>query len=153
MNKRELISRASEILRENDCRKVMPSLTKTFHITDDEGNTSHFSAKAEAKGSLLNKNDVGAVLEALLLAAEETIRKGDEICIHGFGTLGLKYRAERRTKVPVSGEPVTIAAHYTPKFTPGKSLRMAAKVYELSLDGVVDSDLRDFLFEAEEDEE
>lgn len=151
MNKRELISRASEILRENDCRKAMPSLTKTFHITDDEGNISHFSAKAEARGSLLNKNDVGAVLDALLLAAEEGIRSGDEICIHSFGTLGLKYRAERRTKVPVTGEPVTIAAHYTPKFTPGKALKMAAKVYELSLDGGADSSFFDY--SPEEDEE
>ena len=53
--------------------------------------------------------------------------------IKGFGCLGLHYRAARRTKEPNSGEWCEIEARYVPKFAYGNDLRLAAKLYEVSL--------------------
>lgn len=133
MNKKDLVNKTVEILRENDIRKHITAQKTTFHISDDHGNQSDFTIKKSDRGLLFTSNDVTAIVDACLAAIEDSVKQGEEISIHGFGTLGLKYRAARQTKHPDTGESVDIDAHYVPKFTSGKNLRIAAKIYELSL--------------------
>lgn len=133
MNKKELISKVVEVLCENNIRKPTRAQKTVLHISDDHGNQSDFTIKKSDGGLLFTVNDVTAIVDACLAVAEDSIKHGEEISIHGFGTLGVQYRAARQTKHPDTKEIVDVAARYIPKFNFGNSLRMAAKVYELSL--------------------
>lgn len=133
MNKKELISKVVEVLCENNIRKPTRAQKTVLHISDDHGNQSDFTIKKSNGGLLFTVNDVTAIVDACLAVVEDSIKHGEEISIHGFGTLGVQYRAARQTKHPDTKEVVDVAARYIPKFNFGNSLRMAAKVYELSL--------------------
>ena len=133
MNKKEFISRVAEALRENDLRKPVSVRKHTFHITDDEGNSADFNIRQQEKSVLYTADDVANIVDASLAVILDAIRKGEEISVKGFGTLGLHYRAARRTKEPNSGEWCEVDARYVPKFAYGNDLRMAAKLYEVSL--------------------
>lgn len=134
MNKKEFVSRVSETLRENNVRKPVSVKKHTFHITDDNGNSADFNIKQRDKSVLYTVDDVANIVDASLAVILDAIKNGEEISIKGFGSLGLHYRAARRTKEPNSGEWCEIEAHYVPKFSYGNDLRMAAKLYEVSLE-------------------
>lgn len=133
MNKKDLISKTAEVLRENNIRKPTSAQKTVLHISDDYGNQSDFIVKKSDRGLLFTVADVTAIVDACLAVIEDSIKHGEDISIHGFGTLGVHYRAARQTKHPETGETVSIDARYVPKFNFGNTLRMAAKVYELSL--------------------
>lgn len=133
MNKKEFISRVAEALRANDLRKPVSIRKHTFHITDDEGNSADFNIRQQEKSVLYTADDVANIVDASLAVILDAIRNGEEISVKGFGTLGLHYRAARRTKEPNSGEWCEVDARYVPKFAYGNDLRMAAKLYEVSL--------------------
>lgn len=134
MNKKDLISKATEVLRSNNIRKPVSTPKQVFHISDDEGNQKDFVVKKTDKTVLYNTTDVSAILDACLSVVEDAIKHGEEVSIHGFGTLGVHQRAARTTKHPETGKTVEVSARYVPKFSFGNNLRMAAKIYELSLD-------------------
>lgn len=133
MNKKELISKTVEVLRENNVRKPTTAQKTVLHISDDSGNQSDFVIKKSDKGLLFTTNDVSSVIDACLAVIVDSIKHGEDISIHSFGTLGVQRRAARQTKHPDTGEIVNIDARFVPKFHFGNTLRMAAKVYELSL--------------------
>ena len=132
MNKKDLVSRVSEILRENDLRKPVKIKKHKFQIIDEEGNTAHFTVKRADKRVLYTVDDIGNIIDACLEAVLESVRRGEEVNIRGFGTLGLHYRAARRTKQPGTEDWYEIDAHYIPKFISGNDLRAAAKVQDIS---------------------
>lgn len=138
MNKKDLISKTAEVLRNNNIRKPVSTPKQVFHISDDEGNKKDFVVKKTNKTVLYNTTDIAAILDACLSVVEDAIKHGEEVSIHGFGTLGVHQRAARTTKHPETGEVIKINARYVPKFSFGNNLRMAAKVYELSLDDFKD---------------
>lgn len=133
MNKKDLISKTVEVLQENNIRKLVAAQKTVFHISDDNGNQSDFVIKKSNRGLLFTTADVTAIIDACLAVVEDAIKHGEDIAIHGFGTLGVHHRAARQTKHPDTGETISVDARYVPKFTFGNTLRMAAKVYELSL--------------------
>lgn len=130
MNKKELISKVTESLREADIRKKVNSSKTVFHITDDYGNQSDFIVKKSNKGLLYTTADVSTILNACIKVVEGSLKKGEDVVVHGFGTLGLNHRAARQTKHPITGEVVNVDSRYVPKFSYGNGLRMAAQVYE-----------------------
>ena len=132
MNKKELSSRVAEVLRANNIRKPVSVKKQTFHITDEDGNTADFHIKQQDKNVLYTIDDTANVIDACIAVILDAIKNGEEISIKGFGSLGLHYRAARRTKEPNSGEWCEIEARYIPKFSYGNDLRMAARLYELS---------------------
>ena len=134
MNKKELISRVNDTLRNNNIRKPISSPKHVFHLSDDEGNHKDFVVKQTDKSVIYNIKDITAILDACLSVVEDAVKRGEDISIHGFGTLSVQRRAARRTKHPDTGKPVEIDAHYIPKFSFGNTLRRAAKLFELSLD-------------------
>lgn len=133
MNKKDLISKVTELLRINNVRKPISTPKQVFHISDDEGNHKDFVVRKTDKSVLYNSTDVSAILEACLSIIEDAVKHGEDVSLHGFGTLGIHHRAARRTKHPTTGQIVDVASRYVPKFTFGNNLRMAAKLYELSL--------------------
>lgn len=134
MNKKELISKVADVLRVSDTRKPLPSNKTVFHIVDDSGNQTDFTIRKAEKGLLYTVDDVAAVIDACLSTIESALKNGEEVSIHGFGTLGLNLRAARTTKHPDTGDVIEIKGRYVPKFSYGNSLRVAAKAYEESLD-------------------
>jgi len=132
MNKKELSSRVAEVLRANNIRKPVSVKKQTFHITDEDGNTADFHIKQQDKNVLYTVDDTANVIDACIAVILDAIKNGEEISIKGFGSLGLHYRAARRTKEPNFGEWCEIEARYIPKFSYGNDLRMAARLYELS---------------------
>lgn len=133
MNKKDLISKTVDVLRENGIRKPVTAQKTVLHISDDYGNQSDFIVKKSDRGLLFTINDVTAIIDACLAVIEDSIKHGEDVSIHGFGTLGVHHRAARETKHPDTGETISVNARFVPKFNFGNSLRMAAKVYELSL--------------------
>lgn len=132
MNKKEFIDKVIDTLSENDIRKPVSIKKSTFRITDSDGTTADFDVKRQDKRVLYTSKDVTNIIDACISVIMDAIKTGDEIMIRGLGTLFLNKRAERRLKEPGTDKWHVVAAHYLPKFIPGKELKMAAKVYELS---------------------
>ncbi len=59
----------------------------------------------------------------ILDAMQDNLSQGRRIEIRGFGSFGLRYRAQRNSRNPKSGEPVLVSEKYVPHFKPGKELR------------------------------
>lgn len=133
MNKREFIKSVAEFLRENNIRKPVSIPKQVFHISDNDGNAKDFTIKKTDKSVLYTKDDVSAVVDACLYVIEESLRHGEPVSFHGFGTLGLNYRKPRSTKCVGTDNDIVIEGRYIPKFSFGNNLRMCAKIYELSL--------------------
>lgn len=133
MNKRQLVSRIAEVMRLNNVRKQVLVPKKVLHISDDDGNHKDFVVKSADKNVLFSVDDVENVIDAAIQVIEESLKVGEPVTVQGFGTLGLKYRKARATKQVGTDEWIDIAARYVPKFSFGNDLRMAAKLYELSL--------------------
>ena len=133
MKKKELICKIAETLRENNIRKPVSIKKHSFHIADDDGNKANFHVKQQDKLVLYTADDVANILDACMAVVVDAIKNGEEVSVRGFGTLGVHYRAARRTKEPISGEWCEIEARYVPKFEFGNDLRIAAKLYEVSI--------------------
>lgn len=136
MNKEELVRYATSLLRSGNARKPIRIQRHTFHISDDDGNVAHFVMKKQDKSVIYTIDDVRVILEALVQATEEAIKQGEPVSIHGFGTLGLKWREPRATKDFKTGKKVSIKGRYIPKFSFGKNLRTCANVYEENKDAI-----------------
>jgi len=85
--------------------------------------TDLIAAVAERAG--LSKADAGKALDALVGAITDTLKQGDEVRISGFGTFGVSERGERQGRNPQTGEPITIGASKSAKFTAGKAVKEA----------------------------
>lgn len=132
MNKKELASRAAELLRQNDVRKPVKIKKHRFDITDEDGNVASFSVKRADKQVLYTNDDVNNIIDACITVILESIKRGEEVNIRGFGVLGLHYRAARRAKQPGTDIWYDIAERYVPRFFYGNDLRRAAKLYNVS---------------------
>lgn len=133
MNKKDLVKKVAAVLRSNSIRKPISIPKQVFHISDDEGNKKDFIVRKTEKTVLYNEQDIESVLDACISVVEDALKHGDDVYIHGFGRLGVHKRAARETKHPVTNEPVSVSERYVPKFSFGNNLRMAAKIYGLSI--------------------
>lgn len=134
MKKKEFISKVTDVLKDNDIRKSVSIKKHTFHITDNDGNAADFTIKQQDKRVLYTVEDISSIIDACIAVIVDAIKHGDTIFIKGFGTLSLKRREARRTKQPGTEEWCEVEARYVPKFSYGNDLRMAARIYEMSLE-------------------
>lgn len=133
MTKKDLIGRVVSVLQSNGVSKKISTPKQVFHISDDEGNHKDFVVRKTDKEVFFNANDVAFIIDACLSVVEDAIKHGEEVTLHGFGTLGLYHRAARKTKKVGTDEWIDIDARYVPKFVSGNNLKIAAKLYEMSL--------------------
>lgn len=146
MIRKDLVSRAASILSKKRVRKLVPAIKSKLYIRDDEGHESQFVVKHEQRGYLLNEADVNAVLDALLEALVSIIKDGEDITLYGIGTLGHQYWSPRPINFVDGSGKKMIEGHYIAKFTPGKYIKEALKIYEDSLEdggGTVINDSED----------
>jgi nucleoid DNA-binding protein len=67
-------------------------------------------AVAEKLEGAVSKKDTKAVLDALLTTVVESVRKGGEVRLVGFGTFKQSHRAARTGRNPQTGAAIQIAA-------------------------------------------
>lgn len=140
MRRKELVRDVVDLLRESNIKKSVHVPRQVLHISDNEGNSKDFTVKGADKEIAFTSADVSAVLDAVSKVVVDTLMRGDNITVHGFGSIGLQYRKPRATKKIGTDEDIVIAGRYVPKFIFGNELRMAARMYELSLDDRVTLD-------------
>ncbi|NVJ61532.1 MAG: HU family DNA-binding protein [Gammaproteobacteria bacterium] len=80
---------------------------------------------AIASGADISKAAAGRALDATLDAITETLRKGDQVALVGFGTFSVKQRAARTGLNPQTKEKIQIPAATVPAFKAGKALKDA----------------------------
>ena len=80
---------------------------------------------AIAAKSGLNKTQAAEALNATIEAIKETLAKGEEVNLIGFGSFKVGERQARTGHNPQTGAAIKIAACKVAKFTPGKALKEA----------------------------
>ena len=66
-------------------------------------------------------------MEAFIEAVTDSLKKGEDVALVGFGTFTLSERAARTGRNPQTGAVIEIAASKQPKFRAGKKLKDAVK--------------------------
>ena len=75
----------------------------------------------------ITKTKAGLALDAFIEAVTNSLKKGEEVSLVGFGTFAVSERAERTGRNPQTGEAIKIAASKQPKFRAGKKLKDAVQ--------------------------
>ena len=83
------------------------------------------SAMAEVTG--MTKKDTAAAVDAFIEVVSETLEKGEDVALVGFGTFKVKERAARKGRNPQTGEEIDIPASNVVFFKVGKTLKDAVK--------------------------
>jgi len=78
-----------------------------------------------ASGADISKAAAGRALDSMIDGITETMRKGDQVSLVGFGTFCVKDRAARTGRNPQTGEAIQIKAAKVPSFKAGKALKDA----------------------------
>ena len=67
------------------------------------------------------------VMESIIQAITQTLKKGEEVSIASLGIFSVKTRAARTARNPKTGEPVKVAEARVPRFRAAKALKDAVK--------------------------
>ena len=81
--------------------------------------------EAVAESADLSKSDASRALEAVFEAVTAALKRGETVSLVGFGSFGVKERAERQGRNPQTGNTITIKAAKIPSFKAGKALKDA----------------------------
>ena len=73
----------------------------------------------------LSKADAERALNAFMECVTETLKKGIQLVLVGFGTFKISKRAARMGRNPQTGAEIKIAAATLPVFKAGKALKEA----------------------------
>lgn len=76
------------------------------------------------------KSSAESVVDDFCDIVIDNLKMGNTISIYGFGCFDILERKERRCPHPISGDPVSIPAHWIPRFYPGALMRRAVKIWE-----------------------
>ena len=69
------------------------------------------------------KKATEATLNAFLETVVSALQKGEKVHLVGFGTFEVRERAQRKGRIPQTGEEIVIPASKTPVFKAGKNLK------------------------------
>ncbi len=62
-------------------------------------------------------------LDAFVDSVQDSLQRGENVAISGFGTFRVAQRAARTGRNPRTGEPLEVAARKAPVFSAGTTLR------------------------------
>lgn len=82
-------------------------------------------AAAVADSTNLTKADASKAVDAIFDVITQTLKKGDDVRLAGFGTFRVAKRAARTGRNPQTGATINIPASKQPKFSAGKGLKDA----------------------------
>jgi len=81
--------------------------------------------QAVAESADIPKATTAKVVDAILEHIKDSLAKGDQVTLIGFGTFTVRERAARVGRNPRTGERLDIKAASVPVFKPGKALKDA----------------------------
>lgn len=73
----------------------------------------------------LSKTDALRAVDAVFEGITDSLKKGDEVRLVGFGTFAVAERAASKGRNPRTGEEIEIPSSRQPKFKAGKTLKDA----------------------------
>ncbi len=76
-----------------------------------------------ASAAGITKTDATKAVDAIFAGISDTLKKGDELRLPGFGSFVVSARAASEGRNPRTGEKIKIAASKQVKFRPGKGLK------------------------------
>ncbi len=76
-----------------------------------------------AQDAGISKVDAGRAIDALIETVKQSLKKGEDVTLVGFGTFTVGERAARSGRNPQTGETIAIEAAKVPKFRAGKALK------------------------------
>ena len=71
----------------------------------------------------LSRTEASRAVETVFDIIGDTLKRGDEVRLVGFGTFTVTKRKASTGRNPRTGEPMKIKASAQPKFKPGKNLK------------------------------
>ncbi len=74
-----------------------------------------------AEKTSVPKVDVLVTLEALFNEVKDTMTKGENVYIRGFGSFVIKKRAQKMGRNIKGGKAISIPEHFIPSFKPAKT--------------------------------
>jgi len=80
-----------------------------------------------AKDAKITKKAAETALHSFVGCVRDSLKKGKQVTLVGFGTFRVGKRAARDGRNPQTGAAIKIKAARVPKFKPGKALRDAVK--------------------------
>ena len=80
---------------------------------------------AVAKTLNIKLADATKAVDATLGCIVDSLSKGEDVRLVGFGSFGITQRAARTGRNPRTGAPIKIAASKTPSFRAGKEFKQA----------------------------
>ncbi|MGB9847968.1 MAG: HU family DNA-binding protein [Patescibacteria group bacterium] len=80
-----------------------------------------------SKFELASKKQAREIVETIFETIKQTMARGEEVAISGFGTFRVARRAAREGINPRTGEKIQIPASIKPKFRASKALKEAIK--------------------------
>ena len=76
-----------------------------------------------ARKAHLTKKAADEAVEVFLSEIGRVLGKGEKVVLSGFGTFRVITMKGKTVKIPNTEKMVTIKAHKSPRFTPGKTLK------------------------------
>ncbi len=76
-----------------------------------------------ARKAHLTKRGAKEAVEVFLAEIGRTLSKGEKVVLSGFGTFRVISMKGKTVKIPGTEKLVTIKAHRSPRFTPGKKFK------------------------------
>ena len=73
----------------------------------------------------MSKRQVGELVDGMLDAISDSLKKGEKVALIPFGSFEVRQRKRREGRNPKTGEKLIIAARKVPAFSAGKGLRDA----------------------------
>jgi len=80
-------------------------------------------ADAVARKAHLTKRGATEAIDVFLNEVGRVLSKGEKVVLSGFGTFRVISMKGKTVKIPGTEKMVTIKAHRSPRFTPGKKLK------------------------------
>lgn len=86
-------------------------------------------ALVDSVNSVLNTTKVQAeqVVDTIFDSIANSLKKGDDVAVAGFGKFVVKHRAAREARNPKTGEKVKVAASKVVRFSVAKALKDSVK--------------------------
>lgn len=125
------IARSILAIRARTRRVLAPSVFavsfETTFTKEEEQVTKSELVDQVADRASLTRQDAARAVDAVLATVEETLRRGSEVALSGFGKFHVGERGAREGVNPRTGERIQIAASRVPRFTAGSGLKNAVK--------------------------
>ena len=83
--------------------------------------------QAVAEKSGLTKKDSASAVDAIFNSISDSLAKGENVQLIGFGTFEVRSRKAREGRNPATGEAIKIKASKAPAFKAGKALKDKVK--------------------------